>query len=68
MGQKFLVSVWQADEWFVTQCLDIDVASQGHSRAEALENLCEALKLHFTPPCATITPHVTSIEVDLHAA
>lgn len=56
MKRQFNVSVWQEGEWFVAQCLDVDVASQGHSRDEALHNLAEALQLHFTPPVATATP------------
>lgn len=56
MKKKFNADVWQEGEWFVAQCLDVDVASQGKTRIEALENLQEAIKLHFTPPIATITP------------
>jgi len=56
MKQTFKASVWQEDGWFVTQCLDVDVASQGRTRAAALKNLREALKLHFTPPVATLSP------------
>lgn len=36
----------------MAQCLEVDVASQGESKADALENLAEALRLHFTPPVA----------------
>lgn len=46
--------VWQEDKWFVAQCLEVDIASQGRTEREALENLREALMLHFTPPVATI--------------
>jgi len=34
------------------------------SEDEALENLRDALELHFSPPVATIVPHVRDIEVD----
>lgn len=34
-------------EWFVAQCLEIDIASQGRSLDEARDNLAEALTLHF---------------------
>ena len=60
--------MWQEGEWYVAQCLDVDVASQGESETEALENLSEALRLHFAPPCATVVPKVRSIDVELHAA
>jgi predicted RNase H-like HicB family nuclease len=66
--KRFNASVWKEGRWFVAQCLDVDVASQGKTEAEALENLRDALKLHFMPPVATVTPRIASIEIDLHAA
>lgn len=68
MTQHFSVSIWQENDWYIAQCLDVDIASQGKTRNEAIENLKEAIQLHFTPPVATLTPDITSIEVDLHAA
>ena len=68
MKRRFTASVWQEDAWFIAQCLEVDVASQGESKEEALKNLAKALRLHFTPPCATVVPEVRWIEVDLHAA
>lgn len=52
MKKTFSASVWREGEWFVAQCLDVDVASQGQSEAEALENLKEALELYFEEPRA----------------
>jgi hypothetical protein len=68
MKQKFTASVWQEGEWFVAQCLEVDVASQGASEQEALANLREALELHFEPPTATVAPRLHTIEIELHAA
>jgi len=68
MRQVFHAGIWREGEWYVTQCLEVDVASQGRTEAEALENLSEALKLHFTPPCATAVPEVRPVEVEVHAA
>jgi len=68
MKQKFSASIWQENEWFIAQCVQVDVASQGASEDEALANLCEALELHFSPPVATLLPHVRDIEVDIRAA
>ncbi len=65
---KFTASVWREGKWFVAQCLEVDVASQGRSEAAALKNLSDALSLHFTPPAATQTPKVLPIEVDVRAA
>ncbi|MBC7909243.1 MAG: type II toxin-antitoxin system HicB family antitoxin [Pyrinomonadaceae bacterium] len=59
MKRNFNATVWQEGAWFVAQCLEVDVASQGATEAEALANLSEALELHFTPPVATIAPQVT---------
>jgi predicted RNase H-like HicB family nuclease len=58
MKQTFTESVWQKGSWFVAQCLEVDIASQGETEAEALSNLSEALSLHFEPPLATITPQI----------
>ncbi|HEY3377556.1 MAG TPA: type II toxin-antitoxin system HicB family antitoxin [Armatimonadota bacterium] len=67
MTQHFTASIWQEDDWYIAQCLEVDVASQGKTRDEAVANLREALHLHFTPPIATVAPDITSIEVDVHA-
>jgi predicted RNase H-like HicB family nuclease len=68
MKQRFSASIWQEGEWFIAQCVQVDVASQGTTEDDALENLRDALELHFTPPVATIVPHVRDIEVDIKAA
>ena len=54
MKQTFAASVSQESNWFVAQCLEIDIASQGETETEALANLEEALSLHFEPPVTTI--------------
>jgi predicted RNase H-like HicB family nuclease len=51
-------SDWQEGAWFIAQCLEIDVASQGQTEAEALANLSEDLELYFEPPLATVAPVV----------
>ena len=68
MKQRFSASIWQEGEWFIAQCVQVDVASQGTTEDEALENLRDALQLHFTQPVATIVPHVRDIEIDIKAA
>ena len=67
MRKTFSTVVWQEGEWFIAQCLDIDIASQGETEKEALRNLREALALHFTPPVATILPSVQKIELEVAA-
>jgi hypothetical protein len=68
MKRSFTASISHEGEWYIAQCLQVDVASQGATEDEALENLRDALELHFTPPVATITPRVRDIEVDIRAA
>jgi predicted RNase H-like HicB family nuclease len=68
LKQTFTASVWREEQWYVAQCLEVDVASQGESEAEALANLREALELHFTPPVATLTPTLHTLTVEVHAA
>jgi predicted RNase H-like HicB family nuclease len=68
MRQTFSASVWREDAWYVAQCLEIDIASQGGSEEEALENLREAIELHFEPPKPDVAPRVRSVEVEVGAA
>jgi predicted RNase H-like HicB family nuclease len=68
MKRPFAASVWREGNWYVSQCLEVDVASQGVSEEEALANLREALELHFEPPQATRPPKVRVIEVEVGAA
>lgn len=67
MKRPFSATVWREADWYVSQCLEVDVASQGHSEEEALANLKEALELHFEPPHATRSPKVCTIEVEVGA-
>ncbi|HEX9702909.1 MAG TPA: hypothetical protein VGA19_08650 [Rhodospirillales bacterium] len=66
--RKFTASVWREGKWFIAQCLEVDVASQGRSESAALKNLADALALHFTPPVGTKAPKVRPIEVTVRAA
>ena len=68
MKRPFAASVWKEGDWYVSQCLELDVASQGASEDEALSNLKEALELYFEPPQATRPPKVRLIEVEVGAA
>lgn len=67
MRQTFTASLWREGEWFIAQCREVDVASQGETEDEALENLRDALELHFTPPVATAAPEIRTIEVEVAA-
>lgn len=67
MIKDFNAVIFQEEKWFVAQCLEVDIASQGETEEEALENLNDALLLHFTPPVATILPQIRRIELEIAA-
>lgn len=61
-------AVHQEDDWYVAQCLEVDVASQGQTIQEALKNLAEAVELYLAEvndPAQhiTSTPLVTSFQL-----
>jgi len=66
--RQFAATVWREGDWYVSQCLEVDVASQGASEEEALANLREALELYFEEPHPNRVPAVRMIEVDIGAA
>lgn len=68
MKQVFTANVWKEGQWFIAQCREVDVASQGESEEEALTNLGEALELHFEPPTANVVPEIRTIEIEVRAA
>ena len=47
MLRTLTAAIHREDEMFVAQCLEVDVASQGATPAEALANLKEAVELYF---------------------
>jgi predicted RNase H-like HicB family nuclease len=67
MKRTFTASIMQEGDWYVAQCLEVDVASQGETEEEALVNLREALALQFTPPVATELPDLRPVDVEIGA-
>jgi hypothetical protein len=59
--KHFTATVWKEDDWYIAQCLDVDVASQGKSEEQAIDNLREALELYFSPPYAGTVPNVPPV-------
>lgn len=39
--------IWKEDGWYVAKSLEVEVASQGKTEEEAINNLKEALELYF---------------------
>jgi predicted RNase H-like HicB family nuclease len=68
MIQTFTARVFQEGDWFVAQCLEIEIASQGKSQTEALNNLQEAIELHYEYPIATVLPKLEKLEIKIDAA
>jgi predicted RNase H-like HicB family nuclease len=54
LKRRFTASITQEGEWYVAQCLEVDVVSQGATEDEALDNLREALELYFEAPDLTL--------------
>jgi predicted RNase H-like HicB family nuclease len=52
MTETFTAVVWKEGEWYVAQCREFEVASQGETKEEALDNPSEALSVHFSVPMA----------------
>jgi len=53
-------AVWKEGDYFVAQCLNIDISSFGDTKQEALTNLQEALELYFED---NDHPEITVIEM-----
>jgi len=47
MSRLFTVAIVQEDSWYVAKCLENNVASQGKTIDEAIENLREAVTLYY---------------------
>ena len=62
MTETFTAVVWKEGEWYVAQCREFEVASQGETKEEALDNLSEALSVHFSVPMG-FAPKVRSMSV-----
>jgi predicted RNase H-like HicB family nuclease len=65
MKRTFTASITHAGDWYIAQCLEVDVAIQGETADEALANLGEALSLYFTPPVAMALPKLRNVRVEI---
>jgi predicted RNase H-like HicB family nuclease len=45
---------WEDENWWIAHGLDVTVATQGGSLAEAMENMSEALSLHLEEPSSNL--------------
>ncbi len=63
---KFSALLHKEDEWYVSWCPELDIASQGKSVEEAVVNLKEAVELYLEDadvPLPQTTSFLTSFEV-----
>lgn len=44
---KFTIVVQKEENWYVATCLENNIASQGKSIEEAMDNIKEALELYY---------------------
>lgn len=68
VSRNLTAAVHREEDWYVAQCLEVDVASQGRTIDEALSNLAEAVGLYLDEvddpqQHVTATPLVTSFHV-----
>ncbi|MDI6846534.1 MAG: type II toxin-antitoxin system HicB family antitoxin [Candidatus Bathyarchaeia archaeon] len=69
---NFSSIVWREENLYVAWCPDLDIASQGKSIEESLDNLKEAIELYLEDEDATIpkkktTTIVTTVSVETRA-
>lgn len=53
---KLKALVWKEGSWFVARAIGLEVASQGKTRKEAIENLQEAIDLYLEDGKSKISP------------
>jgi predicted RNase H-like HicB family nuclease len=58
-------AVSQEGDWYVAQCLEVDVASQGETIEGALAALREALELYFEDEPVPETPQPILVPVEV---
>lgn len=45
INRSYHAVAWKEDKWYVAKAVEIEVASQGKTRKQALQNLSEAIDL-----------------------
>jgi predicted RNase H-like HicB family nuclease len=63
---EFTAAITHEEPWYVARCLELEVASQGVSVEESLENLREALELYFEDealPASIEAPIIAKVTV-----
>jgi predicted RNase H-like HicB family nuclease len=61
--RSFTAVVIREDDWYVAQCIEVDVASQGPTVDAAVDALREALELRFEGEELPAPPEVRRFEI-----
>jgi predicted RNase H-like HicB family nuclease len=67
MTKDFNAVISKEGDWYIAQCLEVAIASQGETEEAAMDNLNDALLLHFAPPTATVLPNLRHFELEIAA-
>ena len=66
MSFKFTIVIQKEDDWYVAKCIENNIASQGHTIENSIENLREAIELYYEDNDSEIRmapTFVTTLEV-----
>lgn len=55
--------IWKEGDYYISQCLEVDVSSFGKTKKQALDNLQDALKLYYED-----VPQIRSFDFNSHCA
>ena len=62
---KLECSIWREDDWYVSECKGLEIASQGRTLKEAQDNLQEAILLFLEVASFTeVMSYLSSLESD----
>ena len=65
---KLECSIWREDDWYVSECKDLEIASQGRTLKEAQDNLQEAIRLFLEAASFTeVMSYLSRLESDTPA-
>ncbi|OGG15643.1 hypothetical protein A3D77_01285 [Candidatus Gottesmanbacteria bacterium RIFCSPHIGHO2_02_FULL_39_11] len=56
--------LWREERWYVNECIELQLASQGKTKPEALKNLEEAIELYLEDE--KVVPPKGYSDIELH--
>jgi len=70
MSYKFTIIIQKEENWYVAKCADNNVASQGKTLEEAVDNLKEAVELYYDDnyvekPAQLMPVFISTMEVSI---